>query len=114
MSLFIEEGHHWVFLVLTVIIGGGAAFLAGRGMAIKWRPLWMPLVAMVPLTAGIRFLHFALFGAKLTSLHYFLADFAVLLAAAFIGYRATLAKKMTRQYPWLYEKAGPLSWRSKS
>jgi outer membrane scaffolding protein for murein synthesis (MipA/OmpV family) len=55
MSLFIEDGHHWVFLVLTVIMGGGAAFMAGRGMAKKWRPIWMPIIAMVPLTLGLRF-----------------------------------------------------------
>lgn len=113
MTLFVEDGHHWVFLFLTVIMGGGAAFMAGRGMAIKWRPIWMPLLAMVPLTAGIRFLHFALFGAQLTSLHYLFTDFAVLLVAGFFGYRMTLATKMARQYPWLYEKAGPIGWRSR-
>ena len=43
---------------------GGAAFLAGRGLASKWRPLWMPVLAMVPLTLGLRFLHYALFGEE--------------------------------------------------
>lgn len=113
MSLFIED-NPWIFVILTVVFGGGAAFLSGRGMAMKWRPVWMPLLAMVPLTAGLRFLHFALFEAQLTSLHYFITDFIVLLAACFLGYRTTLARKMIRQYPWLYERSSPLSWRTKS
>jgi len=112
MSLFVED-NLWIFVIMTVFFGGGAAFLAGRGLAMKWRPIWMPLLAMVPLTAGLRFLHFALFDAELTSLHYFVTDFVVLLVACFLGYRMTLAKKMVRQYPWLYEAAGPLGWRSK-
>jgi hypothetical protein len=37
----------------------------------------------------------------------------VLLVACFIGYRTTLARQMVRQYPWLYESSGPLSWRSR-
>ena len=112
MSLFVED-NILIFLIMTVFFGGGAAFLAGRGLAMKWRPVWMPLLAMVPLTLALRFLHYALFGADLTSLHYFVTDFIVLLAACFLGYRMTLAKKMVRQYPWLYEAAGPLGWRAK-
>ncbi|MFN4142475.1 DUF6867 family protein [Aestuariivirga sp.] len=113
MSLFVED-NLWIFLIMTVFFGGGAAFLAGRGFAMKWRPAWMPLIAMVPLAAGLRFLHFALFEAELTSLHYFVTDFIVLLVGCFLGYRTTLARKMARQYPWLYEQAGPLSWKTKS
>jgi hypothetical protein len=113
MSLFVED-NPWIFIIMTVIFGGGAAFLAGRAMAMKWRPAWMPFVAMVPLVLGLRFLHFALFGAQLTSLHYLITDFLVLLAGAYLGYRTTQASQMAKQYPWLYEKSGPLSWRSKS
>ena len=112
MSLFVED-NIWIFLIMTVLFGGGAAFLAGRGLAMKWRPVWMPLLAMVPLTLALRFLHYALFGADLTSLHYLISDFVVLAAACGLGYRTTLASKMVHQYPWLYEKAGPLGWRSR-
>ena len=112
MSILIED-NILIFLFLTIILGGGAAFMAGRGLAMKWRPVWMPLLAMVPLTLGLRFLHFALFGANLTSLHYLITDFIILAAAAFLGYRMTMAKKMARQYPWLYEQAGPFGWRAK-
>ncbi len=31
MSLFVED-NPWVFLIMTVVIGGGAAFLAGRAL----------------------------------------------------------------------------------
>ena len=113
MSLFVED-NLWIFVIMTVILGGGAAFMAGRGMAMKWRPVWMPLLAMVPLTLGLRFLHFALFQAQLTSLHYLITDGIVLVIFCLLGYRSTLASKMVAQYPWLYEKSSPLGWRSKS
>jgi hypothetical protein len=113
MSLFIED-NPWIFVIMTVIFGGGAAFLTGRGLAMKWRPVWMALLAMVPLTAAMRFLHFALFNADLLSAHYFLSDFIVLVAGSLLGYRLTLARKMVQQYPWLYESAGPLSFRTKA
>ncbi|MCA3560627.1 MAG: hypothetical protein IOC82_06305 [Aestuariivirga sp.] len=109
----VGEQNIWIFIILTLIGGGGAAFLAGRGLASKWRPVWMPILAMVPLTMGLRFLHFALFGEELASLQYFLVDFVILLAFCMLGYRMTIASKMVRQYPWLYETAGPLGWKTK-
>ena len=112
MSILVEQ-NLWVFVILTLIFGGGAAYLAGRGLAMKWRPLWMAVLAMVPLTLGLRFLHYALFGADLTSLHYLVTDFIILLAFCLLGYRMTIAKKMVRQYPWMYDSAGPLNWKSK-
>lgn len=112
MSIVVEQSFG-IFLILTIIMGGGAAYLAGRGLATKWRPLWMAVLAMVPLTLGLRFLHYALFGANLTSLHYLVTDFLILLAFCLLGYRKTLAAKMVRQYPWIYEADGPLSWRAK-
>ena len=30
----------WVFVLLTVILGGGAAALTGRAVASAWRPWW--------------------------------------------------------------------------
>ena len=113
MSIFVEQ-NFLIFLILTVIMGGGAAFMAGRGLAMKWRPVSTAVPAMVPLTLGLRFLHYALFGADLTSLHYLITDFIILLAACLLGYRMTMVKKMTHQYPWLYEQSGPLGWRTKS
>jgi hypothetical protein len=35
-----EEGSFGVFILVTVILGGGAAALAGRAIAVTWRPWW--------------------------------------------------------------------------
>ena len=112
MSLFVEDKLS-IFLIMTVIIGGGAAFLAGRALASKWRPIWMPIVYMLPLGLALRFFHYSLFNGELLSLHYFITDTAVLVAASLLGYQLTRAALMTRQYPWLYERSGPLSWRNR-
>jgi len=112
MSLFVEDSP-WVFLFMTVIIGGGAAFLAGRALAGKWRPMWMPVAYMLLLGLALRFFHYALFEGNLLSLHYYFTDTAVLIAASLLGYRLTQVALMVGQYPWLYERAGPFAWRSK-
>ena len=36
------------------------------------------------------------------------------LAVALVSHRFQLARLMVRQYPWLYERRGPLSWRRKA
>ena len=103
MSLFVEDSP-WIFLIMTVIIGGGAAFLAGRGLASKWRPMWMAVAYMIPLGLALRFFHYALFDGELLSLHYFITDTLVLIAGALLGYRLTRVSQMVSQYPWLYER----------
>lgn len=113
MSLFIENDP-WVFAIMTVIIGGGAGFLAGRALASKWRPMWMPMCYMLLLGCAVRFFHYALFQGDLLSLHYYITDTAVLEVLSLLGYRLTQARLMVSQYPWLYERAGPLSWRDKA
>jgi len=37
---YLSDDSPWVFLVLTCVLGGGAAFLAGRGLARGWKPFW--------------------------------------------------------------------------
>ena len=66
-----EEGSFGVFLLVTVILGGGAAMLAGRAIAQTWRPWWQIVAYMLILGAAVRFIHFALFGGTLLSLHYY-------------------------------------------
>jgi hypothetical protein len=102
-----------VFLLLQVALGGGAAWMTGRALARTWRPAWTLVVYIVLLTFAVRFLDFALFGGTLLSLHYFLVDFVILLAIGFLGMRVTRAGQMVKQYPWLYERAGPISWRDR-
>ncbi len=110
---FIIEHNFWNFLFMTVIIAGGAAFMAGRALASTWRPIWLPMMYMIPLAAALRFFHYALFNGTLLSAHYFLVDLAVLVLATVLGYRLMRTQQMTTQYPWLYERAGPLSWKSR-
>jgi hypothetical protein len=112
MSLF-TEGSLGVFVLLTVILGGGAAFLAGRSLAKDWRSLTSLLVFMLPLGAGVRFLHFALFQHPLFSLSHFITTTLILMGLALLGYRLKRVSQMITQYPWLYERSGPLTWRQK-
>ena len=100
-------------LFVTGIIGGGAAVLAGRAIALTWRPYFYVVVYMLLLGAGVRFLHFALFSAHILALESYLADTAYLIAAASISFRLTRTRQMTRQYPWLYQRTSPFSWREK-
>ena len=59
-ELYASESLLQVVLV-TGVIGGGAAFLAGRAIAQTWRPFWNVLLYMAMLGAAVRFVHFALF-----------------------------------------------------
>jgi len=108
-----EEGSFGVFLLVTVFLGGGAAALAGRAIAITWRPLWQIVVYMLILGAAVRFIHFALFGGTLLSVHYYIADSAICLAFGFIGFWAARAAQMVTQYRWINQPNGPLRWRRK-
>ncbi len=101
----------WVFLILVCIIGGGAAWMTGRAVAITWRPLWVLAWFVFLLTVAVRFLSFALFEEPLLSIQYLVVDYAVLGVIAFAGWRYSRAKQMTTQYVWLYEKSGPFGWR---
>lgn len=88
----------WFFLLLTVILGGGTAFVSGKSIAETWRPFWQVPVYMVVMALVVRFLHFALFEEPLVSGRNLLVDFAVLLAAAVLGYRTARARQMATQY----------------
>ncbi|HWB44207.1 MAG TPA: hypothetical protein VG900_02100 [Hyphomicrobiaceae bacterium] len=101
----------WIFLLVTVAMGGSAAFTTGRAVAHTWRPLWHIPVYMLGIAAAVRFFHYALFGEPLLSLPSFIVDFAVAVLAAGAGYRITRVNQMARQYGWLYRRVGPLHWR---
>ena len=102
-----------VFIILTVVLGGGAAYLSGRALALKWRPVWQLFIYMALLAGAVRFLHYALFDEVLLSVRYYLVAYAVLLGMALLGYRLTRVRQMVTQYYWLYERAGPFHWREK-
>lgn len=113
MGILWEEESFWVFVVVTVILGGGAAYLAGRAMALTWRPLGMVVLYMAVLALAVRFFHYALFGGTLLSIHYWFVDFVVLVILGGLGFRVTRARQMSTQYRWIYARSGPFSWRSR-
>jgi hypothetical protein len=109
-----DTGNGWVFLLVTVLMGGAAAFMSGRAVAQTWRPYWQIPLYMVPIAATVRFFHYALFEEPLLSLQNYLVDFAVVLAAASLGFRLLRARQMAEQYHWLFRRSGLLRWRKVS
>ena len=111
MTILYEQGSLGVFLLVTVILGGGAAALAGRAIAVTWRPWWQVIVYTMILGGAVRFLHFSLFGGTLLSLHYYVADTIICLGLGFIGFRTARVAQMLTQYRWINQADGPLRWR---
>jgi hypothetical protein len=101
-----------VFIGLTVVLAGGAAFMTGQSSAAHWQPALRAVLFAALLGAADRFLVYALFDGPLLSLSGYLSNTAVLVAIALFGYRVTQARKMVSQYPWLYRRAGLFGWRS--
>jgi hypothetical protein len=89
------------FLLVTVVLGGGSAWLAGRAIAQTWRPWWQGMLYMFILGAAVRFIHFALFDGTLLSLPAYGGDTAVAIAFAATGFRVTRTRQMARQYGFL-------------
>ncbi|HEY7386340.1 MAG TPA: hypothetical protein VH743_21985 [Beijerinckiaceae bacterium] len=112
-GILYEETSFWLFGLVTVLMGGWAAWMTGRAMAITWQPYAVLAVYLLLLAAVVRFIHFALFHGTLLSIHYYVVDAAVILAIGSIGFRFTRARQMATQYRWLYERTGPLTWREK-
>ena len=100
-NTLIWEVTFWEFLLVTVALAGGAAYLTGRALARVWLGFGQLAAYMVLLAGATRFIHFALFEGTLLSLHYYVVDLIVLLAIAFAGFRITRSKQMARQYRFL-------------
>lgn len=103
-----------VFVFVTVVLAGAAAFATGRAIALKWGALWHLAFYIALLTFACRFLHYALFRQPFLDPRNVAIDFAVLIAIAFLGFRLARRRQMIGQYPWLFEGAGPMSWRRRS
>ncbi len=97
------------FVIVTLILGGGAAWMTGRAIAQTWGPLWQALAYMIPLTGAARFLHFALADGLLLSPWYFIVNLLILAAIATTSFQYARTALMARQYPWLYKRATPFS-----
>ena len=115
-------------IALTFLLFGGAAMLMGNALAETWRPWWQNIAYGALLAVGDQFLGFALFQGPFVvdslvssdaqplsyALVVYLFDAVVIAAISLLAYRITLARKMVSQYPWLYERAGLLTWRTKN
>jgi hypothetical protein len=112
-ELLYEEHSFGVFLLVTIVLGGGAALLAGRAIAATWRPEWQIVSYGFILAAAVRFIHFSLFGGTFLSPHYYLIDVVFCIAFGFLGFRTARASQMANQYGWLHVSHGPLRWRRK-
>ena len=102
----------WIFLLVSILMGGAAAYASGKAIAQTWRPFWHVPLYMLIVAAAVRFCHFALFEEPFISLPSFAVDFAIAFAAASLGYRLVRARQMAVQYGWLYRRRGPLGWRA--
>jgi hypothetical protein len=114
LNLTYDGNSPGVFLLLTVILGGGAAALTGRAIAAAWRPWWHIIAPMLLLGAVVRFLHFALFEGTLLSLTYYAADAAVCLLCGLIGFRLMRVSQMVICYGWINERADLYTWRRRA
>ena len=113
-GILYEEDSAWLFLLVTVVMGGWAGWMAARGIARGWRPFWQCALALLLVAAAVRFIHYALFSGTLLSLHYYAVDAVVVMIIGAAGFRYTRTRQMTSQYRWLYEKTSPLTWRARA
>jgi len=111
LHFFYEEDSFGIFVLVTILLGGGAAWLTGRAVAGTWRPAWQVFVYCLILGGAVRFIHYALFGGTLISGHYYLVDIVVLMTFGFLGFRAARVSQMITHYRWINEADGPLRWR---
>lgn len=102
-----------VFVGLTLFLFGGGAWLMGTAIGGTWRPYWQAVGYGLLLTAFDRFLHWGLFAGPLLSVTGFGRDGLVIIGIGLLAWRRAQVRRMVSQYPWLYEKAGPLNWRER-
>src|SRR5262245_65668931 len=92
------ESGLFTFILLTLLMGGLAAYASGKAIAQTWRPFWHVPLYMLIVAAAVRFCHFALFEEELFSLSSYMIDLTVALAAASLGYRRVRGRAMAGQY----------------
>ncbi len=102
-----------VSLGITLVLGGGCAWMTGRALAQSWRPDWQIAVYCLLLGVADRFLVFALYQGDLLSPTGYLADVLLFMLIAVAAFRLVRARRMVRQYPWLYVRHGLMGWRER-
>jgi hypothetical protein len=109
-GILYDDSSIYVFYLVTLVLGGAAGYSTGKAIAQTWRPGWHMAVSALVLGIGVRFLHFALFGASFLTPQYYAIDTALVFLAALLGFRLTRVTQMTTRYRWLYRAAGPFGW----
>jgi hypothetical protein len=99
-------------IVLAVFVP--LAYATGQGVASRWEPRGLVIVYCILLAATERFTDFALAEGHAFAPVGCAMVAVVLCAVGLLAWQLTLVGMMVRQYPWLYERSGPLNWRSKS
>ncbi len=102
-----------VFIFVTLVLGGAAAWATGRAIAMTWKPLWQLAFYMLLMTFAVRFMHYALFRQPFLTPGNVIVDYIALTAIAYTGYLVMRSSQMPVQYPWLFERSGPIGWRRK-
>jgi NO-binding membrane sensor protein with MHYT domain len=102
-SLLYEPDTLGAFLLVTVALGGAAAFVSGRTVAQTWQPRWRIVLAVLLLGGAERFIHYALFGGTLLSPYYYLIDSLIALGFGTAGFITTRVRQMRRQYGAILE-----------
>ena len=113
-GILYEEPSIWLFLLVTVLMGGWAAWRTGIALARTWKPAWMLIAYGMLLGIAVRFMHFALFKGTLFSMRYYIVDAVIVIIAAYLGWRHERANAMARQYAFAFEKTSFLTWRRKA
>src|SRR3712207_9045420 len=96
-GILYEEPSFWLFALVTVLMGGWAAWMTGRAMAITWQPYLLCVGYLLLLAGAVRFIHYALFHGTLLSLHYYLVDAAVIVAIGSIGFRRSEERRVGKE-----------------
>lgn len=103
-----------VYVGMTLVLMGGAAYLTGQAVAMVWRPARQIVAYGLLLAFADRFLIFALFEGEFFAFPGIFIDYAILSAVALAAHRLTQVAKTVNQYPWLYERSGLWSYREKA
>ena len=109
-SLLYEEDSFGVFVLVSIVLGGGAAWLSGRAIAGTWRPWWQVPLYMLVLGLAVRFIHFALFGGTFLSLHFYAVDAIICIIFGFLSFRLTRVRQMITRYRWINVRKGLFAW----
>ena len=103
-----------VFIGITVVLFGGAAWMAGRAIALSWKSRWLVLPYGLLLGVGARFITFSLFEGRLLSISGYVISTLVVVLLMLMAHRVYQVRQMVRQYPWMVEPSWWFAWREKT